>query len=332
VRLQTFLARAGIASRRASEELIAAGRVFVNGVSVTAPGTKVRPGVDRVAVDGEPVEVQPTTWIALHKPKGYVTTRQDQYGRRTVYDLLPERFHSLFHVGRLDRDSEGIILLTNEGEVANRMLHPSFGITKEYWADVEGKPTSEQLHRLTEGVEDEGETLRAEEVRRLHQVDENVFRLQLVLREGKKREVRRMLAAVGHPVRRLIRRRFGPVSLGELPSGKWRVVTPAELASLRAKPTKSPAGAAKPTDAGKRPAGGAKPGPGAAKKPGGAGKPAGGGAKTGGGAKRAAAKDFGGAKKAGGAGKGDGPPGKKAGGTKRPSRFTPRKGGPRGSS
>ena len=233
VRLQTYLARAGVASRRASEELIAAGRVFVNGVSVTAPGTKVRPGVDRVAVDGQPVEEQPTTWIALNKPRGYVTTRHDPYGRKTVYELLPERYHSLFHVGRLDRDSEGLLLLTNDGELANRMLHPSFGVTKEYWADVEGKPTAEHMHRLTEGVEAEGETMRAESVKRLHQVDEGVFRLEVVLREGKKREVRRMLDAVGHPVRRLIRRRFGPITLGELPSAKWRVVTAAELASLR---------------------------------------------------------------------------------------------------
>src|SRR4051812_29271687 len=119
VRLQVFLAHAGVASRRAAEEMIASGRVFVNGTSVTAPGTKVRPGVDRIEVEGQAVEVQPVTWIALHKPKGYVTTRDDQYGRRTVYDLIPERYHALFHVGRLDRDSEGLLLLTNDGELAN---------------------------------------------------------------------------------------------------------------------------------------------------------------------------------------------------------------------
>jgi 23S rRNA pseudouridine2605 synthase len=248
VRLQTYLARAGVASRRASEELIAAGRVFVNGVSVTAPGTKVRPGVDRVAVDGQPVEEQPTTWLALHKPRGYVTTRHDPYGRKTVYELIPERYHGLFHVGRLDRDSEGLLLLTNDGMLANRMLHPSFGITKEYWADVEGKPTAEQMHRLTEGVEAEGEKMRAESVKRLHQVDEGVFRLEVVLREGKKREVRRMLEAVGHPVRRLSRRRFGPVSLGELPAGKWRVITPAELSSLRPQKSDAPARRKEPRD------------------------------------------------------------------------------------
>ncbi|HET7463030.1 MAG TPA: pseudouridine synthase [Longimicrobium sp.] len=239
VRLQAFLAHAGIASRRAAEELIASGRVFVNGESVTAPGIKVRPGVDEVQVEGQPVVVQPITWIALHKPKGYVTTRDDQYGRKTVYDLLPERYHGLFHVGRLDRDSEGLILLTNDGTLANRMLHPSFGITKEYWADVEGKPTAEEMHRLTEGVEDEGETLKAESVRRLHQTGEHEHRMSIVLVEGKNREVRRMMEAVGHPVNRLIRRRFGPVALGELKPGKYRVVTDTELAGLRKKPSKA---------------------------------------------------------------------------------------------
>lgn len=240
VRLQAFLAHSGVASRRHAEELIAAGHVFVNGKSVTAPGTKVTPGVDRIEVEGQPVEVQPITWIALHKPKGFVTSRDDPYNRKTVYELLPEKFHGLFHVGRLDRDSEGLLLLTNDGVLANRMLHPSFGVTKEYWADVEGKPTAEQMHRVVEeGVEHEGDVLRAESVRRLHQTGENEHRLSVVLREGKNREVRRMMDALGHPVRRLIRRRFGPVALGELKPGKWRVVTEAELAAVRkAKPGK----------------------------------------------------------------------------------------------
>jgi len=214
VRLQAFLAHSGVSSRRAAEELIAAGQVFVNGKSVTAPGTKIRPGVDEVEVQGRPVEVQPATWIALHKPKGYVTTRLDPYGRKTVYELIPEKYHGLFHVGRLDRDSEGLLLLTNQGELANRMLHPSFGVTKEYWADVEGKPTAEEMHRLTEGVEADGEVMQAESVRRLHQTGENQHRLSVVMREGKKREVRRMLEALGHPVARLIRRQFAIFKIG----------------------------------------------------------------------------------------------------------------------
>ncbi|MFL5381394.1 MAG: pseudouridine synthase [Longimicrobiaceae bacterium] len=244
VRLQAFLAHSGVASRRAAEELIAAGQVFVNGKSVTAPGTKIRPGVDEVEVQGRPVEVQPPTWLALHKPKGYVTTRLDPYGRKTVYELIPEKYHGLFHVGRLDRDSEGLLLLTNQGDLANRMLHPSFGVTKEYWADVEGKPTAEEMHRLTEGVEADGEVMHAESVRRLHQTAENQHRLSVVMREGKKREVRRMLEAIGHPVARLIRRRFGPVSIGELKPGKWRVLAEAELAALR-DPAKRPSRSAR---------------------------------------------------------------------------------------
>ncbi|MDQ3388142.1 MAG: rRNA pseudouridine synthase, partial [Gemmatimonadota bacterium] len=193
IRLQVFLARAGIASRRASEELIATGRIFVNGESVTAPGTKVVPGKDRVELDGERVELVGPIWIALHKPRGYVTTRSDPYGRKTVYELLPQRYHSLFHVGRLDRDSEGILLMTNEGALAHRLLHPRFGVTKEYLVDVEGRPSSDALRRLVSGVELEDGIAQADSADRLHQVDDDAFRVRLVLREGKKREVRRMM-------------------------------------------------------------------------------------------------------------------------------------------
>ncbi|HEX8274713.1 MAG TPA: pseudouridine synthase [Longimicrobiaceae bacterium] len=237
VRLQVFIARSGIASRRGAEELIAEGRVWVNGEPVTAPGTKVTPGLDTVEVDGEPISsAVETMWVALHKPKGYVTTRHDPYGRKTIYELLPAKLHHLFHVGRLDRDSEGILLLTNDGPGANRFLHPRFGVTKEYLVDVDGRPTSEEMRRLVGGVELEDGVARAESAERLHQVDLDVWRIRVVLREGKKREVRRMLDAVGHPVRRLIRRRFGPVELGELPSGKWRVLGPTELRGLMKEP------------------------------------------------------------------------------------------------
>ncbi len=233
VRLQTFLARAGVASRRACEELIAQGRVSVNGSVVTAPGTKVRPGVDRVAVDDRAISVGEVVWLALNKPRGYVSTRRDPFGRKTIYELLPERYHSLFHVGRLDRDSEGLLLLTNDGETSNRLLHPSHGTTKEYLVDTEGKLTSEEARRLVQGVEIEDGTAHAESVDRLHQVDENVYRVRIVLKEGKKREIRRMMDVLGHPVKRLQRVRFGPVDLGQLPAGKWRIVAPAELAAVR---------------------------------------------------------------------------------------------------
>jgi 23S rRNA pseudouridine2605 synthase len=231
VRLQTFLSRSGIASRRGAEELISDGRVAVNGSTVTAMGVTVKPGVDRVAVDGEEVKVAPLTWIALHKPTGYVTSRDDPFDRRTVYELLPERYHGLFHVGRLDRDSEGILLLTNDGELAHRLLHPSFGVTKEYDVVAAGKPSDAALRQLVEGVELEDGVARAESAKLMGPAGNGLSRLKIVLREGKKREVRRMLEALGHPVRRLIRRRFGPITLAELPKGKFRVVAPEELAN-----------------------------------------------------------------------------------------------------
>ena len=234
VRLHAYLARAGVASRRASEGLIEEGRVRVNGKVVTELGTKIIPGRDHVEVDDRPVATDEAIWVALHKPRGYVTTRTDPFDRPTVYALLPDRFRTLFHVGRLDRDSEGLLLLTNDGQTANRLLHPRYGITKEYLADVVGRPDREAISRLTHGVDLDDGPARAERVDRLHQVDTDVFRLRLVLQEGRKREVRRMLDAVGHPVRRLQRQRFGPIELGELPAGRWRVVAPAEFGSLTA--------------------------------------------------------------------------------------------------
>jgi 23S rRNA pseudouridine2605 synthase len=236
VRLQVYLARSGVASRRASEELISEGRVRVNGRPVTEPGTKVTPGKDRVVVDGKPVEPRKLVWVALHKPRGYVTTRDDPSDRRTVYDLLPPELHHLFHVGRLDRQSEGLLLLTNEGEAANRLLHPRYGIDKEYVATIEGDLTLEVLDRLVEGVEVEGEVLVADSVEVLAATDRDHTRLRLVLREGRYREVRRMLEAVGHPVTKLVRKRFGPIKLGKLRRGEWRELDADELNVLRRAP------------------------------------------------------------------------------------------------
>lgn len=232
VRLQAYLARAGVASRRASEALIEEGKVQVNGHVVTEMGTKVTPGEDRVAVSGEIVELATATWIALHKPRGYVTTRDDPRDRRTVYDLVPQHLHHLFHVGRLDRQSEGLLLLTNEGVIAHRLLHPSFAVDKEYIATVEGEPEYQALEKLVEGVRVEGEILRAESVEILPGSDRDLTRLRLVLREGRNREVRRMFEVIGHPVQKLLRRRFGPVKLGDLRRGQWRSLTVAELRAL----------------------------------------------------------------------------------------------------
>ena len=251
IRLQSFLARSGVSSRRAAEEMITHGRIAVNGKTVTAMGVQVVPGVDRVDVDGEEVKVAPTTWLALHKPTGYVTTRTDPFGRDTVYDLLPEKYHGLFHVGRLDRDSEGLLLLTNDGELANRFLHPSFGITKEYDVIVTGKPSDAVLRQLVEGVELEDGVAKAESAKLVGPAGNGQSRVKMVLREGKKREVRRMLEAVGHEVTRLVRRRFGPIDLAELPQGKWRIVAPEELSHVREprRPAREEREAREPSDA-----------------------------------------------------------------------------------
>lgn len=231
VRLQAFLARAGVASRRGAEKLIEQGRVTVNGEPAEL-GMKVVPATDVVRVDRRVVRAKPTEWIALHKPRGYVTTRDDPSGRKTVYDLLPPGARHLFHVGRLDRDSSGILLFTNDGDIANRLLHPSFGTTKEYRVDVEGIPDDQTLRRLVEGIELEDGFAQAELVIPQGPIGKDEFRLTLVLREGRNREVRRMLDAIGHPVRRLFRRAFGPITVGRLKPGKWRELTREEIARL----------------------------------------------------------------------------------------------------
>lgn len=233
LRLQVYLARAGVASRRASEDLVRAGRVAIDGNTVTELGTKVVPGEQRVTFDGKVVELSPLMWIALHKPRGYVTTRDDPRGRRTVYDLLPERLHHLFHVGRLDRQSQGLLLFTNDGPGANRLLHPRYGTTREYYADVEGVPDEDTLQRLVEGVELEDGPAHAEEVQLMREAGDDRTRVRIILREGRNREVRRMFDAVGHPVHRLLRRRFGPVRLDHLAPGRWRSLSGDEVESLR---------------------------------------------------------------------------------------------------
>jgi len=223
MRLQKFLAQAGVASRRTAETLIAAGRVAVNGQPVTVPGTQVTPGEDVVYVDGRRVEPRTVEWLALHKPPGYVSTRRDPQGRRTLYDLLPPELRHLFSIGRLDADSEGLILLTNDGAAAHRLLHPRYQVERDYEVDVTGKLDRAAIQQLLAGVELEDGKARATRVIRLA-----ADRIRLTLREGKKREVRRMLAVLGHPVRRLVRTRYGPVELGNLRPGEWRRLQPDE--------------------------------------------------------------------------------------------------------
>jgi len=231
-RLQRALARAGFGSRRACEELIAGGSVRING-RVATLGDKVDPATDRVTFGGAPVNLDPDArYLKLNKPAGVLTTMRDQRGRPDIRSLLPEDGPRVFPVGRLDRDTEGLLLLTNDGELANRLLHPSFGIEKEYLAEVQGVPAPDQLRRLRSGVELEDGPARARSIRT---VDARGGRAQLalVMTEGRKREVRRLLAAVGLPVTRLVRLRVGPVRLGRLKPGERRELSKDELLELQ---------------------------------------------------------------------------------------------------
>jgi 23S rRNA pseudouridine2605 synthase len=229
-RLQRALARAGFGSRRACESLIAAGRVTING-RVARLGDRVEADHDRVAVDGGSVNVNPALrYFALHKPPGVTTTMRDRHAANDLRPLLPPDAH-VVPVGRLDRDSEGLLLLTNDGELANRLLHPRHAVEKEYLAEVEGTPTERHIARIRRGVDLEDGLAKALSARAVGRVGGRGA-VRLVMAEGRKREVRRLLAAVGLPVRRLIRLRVGPVRLGTLPAGEVRELTPEEVAAL----------------------------------------------------------------------------------------------------
>lgn len=232
VRLQKLLSRAGVASRRRAEELILAGRVRVNGEPVTELGARVDSERDRVEVDGREVALSAPAWIALHKPPGYVTTRRDPQGRPTIYDLLPAKLRGLFHVGRLDADSEGLLILTNEGDVANRLLHPRYGVDRVYEVEVEGRVSAATERRLLRGIELEDGPARAQAIERRRATAPGITRLRITMRDGRKRIVRRMMAAAGHPVRRLVRLSHGPVRLGRLAPGAWRRLSTREVEAL----------------------------------------------------------------------------------------------------
>ncbi len=236
-RLQKFLARAGVASRRHAEELIRAGRVRVNGQPVTHLGTKINPAIDEIQVDGRPVRPSDASvYLALHKPAGVVSTASDPQGRQTVLDLLPAtlRAKRVFPVGRLDLDSEGLLLLTNDGSFALRLTHPRYEQEKEYHALVQGQPSPDALTSLRRGLLLPGETrpTAPAQARLLRALGDGTSWLSVTLHEGRKRQVRRMFAAVGHPVLRLIRVRVGPLRLGDLPPGHWRPLSAAEVRTL----------------------------------------------------------------------------------------------------
>ncbi len=228
IRLQKVVADRGVASRRHAEELISGGRVRVDGELVTTLGTRVMEDA-RIEVDGRPVAAAPShRYVLLNKPVGIVSTAQDERGRRTVVDHIGAR-ERLYPVGRLDTDSEGLLLLTNDGTWAERVLHPRYGHEREYEVDIDPEPTAEQLSALRRGIRLE------EGVAKIHGLRLVApRRLQLVLRTGWKRQVRRMCAAVGLRVTRLRRVRMGSLVLGPLPVGKWRELTDREVRSLRA--------------------------------------------------------------------------------------------------
>ena len=231
VRLQKFLADAGIASRRAGEQIILAGRVAVNGERVAELGTRVDPGHDRVAVDGKEVRVRRKLYVALNKPPGLVCSRKDEFDRPTIYELLPREWSHLHSVGRLDYHSEGLIFLTNDGEFSLRLTHPRFGVRKKYVATIEGRVEEEVLAQFTRGVWYQGERLKAETAR-LVSVSQAQSVVELELAQGKYREVRRLFESQHLTVKGLQRVQIGKIKLGELRLGKWRTLTEPEIKSL----------------------------------------------------------------------------------------------------
>jgi 23S rRNA pseudouridine2605 synthase len=227
VRLQKFLAEAGVASRRAAEQIIVAGRVTVNGQIVRLLGTKVDPLHDKVSVDGKLVRERKKLYIALHKPVGYVCSHKDELGRRTVYELLPKEWEMAHTVGRLDFNSEGLIFLTNDGEFALRLTHPRYGVRKRYVATLDGAVEQQMLDKFVRGVFHSGEQLKAESARQISR-----HTVELELSEGKNREVRRLFESQGLSVKRLQRTQIGKIKLGELKPGRWRTLTETEIRTL----------------------------------------------------------------------------------------------------
>lgn len=233
MRLQKFLASAGIASRRASEKLIEEGRVKVNGEVVTTLGTTVDPDKDQVSFDGQTVKlVEEKIYLLLNKPPGYVTTAKDQFGRPTVLDLVSETGHRVFPVGRLDYQTSGLLILTNDGDLTLQLTHPRHEVFKTYVATVSGSISDEALQRLEKGVKLEDFTTSPAKVKLIKRSDEASL-VEISIREGKYRQVRRMMEAVGHPVESLQRTCIGKINLSGLREGSYRMLSPEEVEYLR---------------------------------------------------------------------------------------------------
>lgn len=229
-RLQRILAASGMTSRRKAEELIRASRVTVNGHVVTELGRRVDPRRAVIRVDGRRVTLQPFRYIVMNKPEGFITTTNDERGRRTVMQLLPSSL-GVKPVGRLDRDTGGLLLFTNDGEIANRVMHPRYRLTKEYAVLTSVKPSEAAIRRVRSGIELDGKKIVPDEFRILRETREGIL-LSVVMHEGLNRVVRRMMEAVGVPILRLRRVRIGPLSVSGIPEGGHRDLTPGEIASL----------------------------------------------------------------------------------------------------
>ncbi|MBO7707129.1 MAG: rRNA pseudouridine synthase [Thermoguttaceae bacterium] len=230
-RVQKILAAAGYGSRRECEELISTGRVEIDGKIVTELGVRADPAVQRIRVDGEALPKTRPVYLAVNKPKGFLCTHRDQQGRRRVIDLVPDQFGRVFPVGRLDQYSEGLILLTNDGAFAEQLTHPRFEVPKKYQVQVAGEVEPDLPRRLQKGIHIAEGVVQADEVKiKSRHTLSSV--LEIVLREGKNREIRRMLARIGHKVLTLRRIAIGPVKLGDLAPGEYRLLTKREVASL----------------------------------------------------------------------------------------------------
>lgn len=236
IRLQKVMAAAGVASRRVAEDMIAAGRVEVNGKLVTEPGMRVDPEVDEVRVDGVPVQVDTSKrYIMLNKPTGVVSSMRDENGRPDLTQFTQEYDERLFNVGRLDAETSGLLLLTNDGDVAHVLAHPSFGVMKTYIAKVRGKVSAQVAAKLTKGFDLDDGFIQADKARILSSANDGSSSLvEITLHSGRNRIVRRMMAEVGHPVMELVRRQFGPLTLGTLAVGQMRELTKIEQGQLLA--------------------------------------------------------------------------------------------------
>ena len=233
-RLQKVLAAAGVASRRVSEQYIADGRVSVNGEVITEPGRRVDPATDHVSVDGTPVQLDPAKrYVMLNKPTGVVSSMKDESGRPDLRRFTKDWPERLYNVGRLDAETSGLLVLTNDGDLAHVLAHPSFGVTKVYIAKVEGRVTAQTIAKLTRGIDLDDGPIAADKARLLSSAEDGSHSLvELTLHSGRNRIVRRMMAEVGHPVVELVRRSFGPLNLGTLPAGRTRELTKVERGAL----------------------------------------------------------------------------------------------------